>query len=359
MYDAVIIGGGASGLAAAIRARSRGKDVAVLEGAERVGRKILLAGNGRCNMSNERVERDCYNDGFVDRFLSRSRKVGEFFEEIGLKTRNIDGRIYPYTESGGTVLNLLRARLEEGVFCGEHVEEIRKEGELYVVNGRKARKAVIATGSAATAGTASYFLAEKFGHEVKEIHPALTPFVCRQSCLKRLAGIRAKGALRLFYGAEEVFCGRGEILFKDGGVSGIVSMDASRFADYRREGSIEVDFLPDMTEEEIRAFLGAHSVEGLVLRVVAREAELQAAERGMALSEVLKRFRLDGVRPDGLKRAQVARGGLSTDGFDDNLESVYTKGLYACGEVLDVDGACGGYNLHWAFLSGLIVGESI
>lgn len=360
MYDAIIIGGGASGLCAAIRAHARGKKILIFEANERVGKKLLLAGNGKCNLGNVSLSSDCYNTDFTAKFLPFSEKVTDFFEEIGLKTRVIDGRLYPYSESGKAVLNLLREALPKDIVRTEKaVDEIEKQGDFYLVNGEKARKIVICTGSAATVGRASYHLAENFGHRVTPLKAALVPLKTDTTFIKELNGIRAKVKLTLKINGEMKFCEEGEVLFKGDGVSGIVSMEASRFIEDGKNNDVIIDFVPEMTENDLKIFLKNHSPEGLVQRVIFTAAERQAKAFKQPMFFILKNFKLCNASVCPIKQAQVVRGGLVTSEFNDNLESIHSSGLYACGEVLNVDGKCGGYNLHWAFLTGLIVGEKI
>lgn len=360
MYDAVIIGGGAAGLAAAIRAHGRGKKILVAEAAPRVGKKLLLAGGGKCNISNECVLPRHYNGEFAARFLEDSRMVGEFFKEIGLKTRTVDGRIYPYSESGNTVVNVLRAALPSDLVRTDFaVEKIVRGERKYIINGIETAKAVLAAGSAAATGRASYRLAEDLGHTVTPLRPALVPLKSDTAFIKGLAGVRVKARLTLSADGKTRFSEEGEILFKSDGVSGILSMDASRFADNRAVNTLSVDFAPDMTDEEVEAFISAHGSEGIVQRTLAQAIRAQSAARKREEWAVLKDFRIDDARPAHFKQAQVVRGGLETGEFGRTLESRLSSGFYACGEVLDVDGACGGYNLHWAFLSGLTVGNAI
>ncbi len=360
MYDAIIVGGGASGLAAAVTAVKRGRKVLIFESDARIGRKILAAGNGKCNVSNADASAAHYNSSFIDEFLPFSYKVNDFFEALGLKTRIIDGRIYPYSESGNTVLNLLREALktcEIKTDCA--VTGIKKTGEFFQVNGEKAKKLVLATGSEATFGRASYDLGEIFGHKTTRLTPVLVPLKTDTTDLKGLAGIRAKAVLKVFSDEKERFSEYGEVLFKDNGVSGIVAMNASRFLADGKNSDLIIDFTPDMTADEVKNFLKIHSLEGILHRVVAEAVKRQADRLKKPVFDVVKSFSVKNARSARVKQAQVMRGGLETKDFYPTLESKLCKNFYACGEVLDVDGACGGYNLHWAFLSGVTVGENL
>lgn len=357
IYDLIVIGGGASGLTAAAVALSRGKKVILLESSDRVGKKILLAGNGRCNIGNVFLSTECYNTPLVSPFLEKKDKVFSFFDRIGLCTRVIDGRVYPYSESGKTVLNLLRAPLAEEIVVGSPVEEIKKEGDLFSVGGFLSRAVVVATGSKATVGRESYDLLTSFGHTLRVPLPALCPLSCNKTDVKGLSGLRAKVALTLLDGEKPIVTRRGEILFKEDGVSGIVTMELSRFL--LGEKTLSVDFAPDYDADRLKQFLSDHSPEGLVQRLIAERVSAQCSSRSIPLSVGLKDYRIRNAKRVGYKQAQVMQGGIPLDEYDGSLQSRLCPGLYACGEVLDVDGDCGGYNLFWAFLSGIIVGESV
>ncbi|MBR1747210.1 MAG: aminoacetone oxidase family FAD-binding enzyme [Clostridia bacterium] len=357
-YDVIVIGGGASGLTVAAVALSRGKTVLVLEAGERVGKKILLAGNGRCNVTNEHISVDRYNDPLVAPFLEKSEKVPAFFDAIGLVTRTIDGRIYPYTESGKTVLNLLRAVVpEKFVRTGVVVDGIERVGDVFRVCGETARSVVLATGSQATVGRESHFLYSPFGHTVRGLLPALCPLRCCRTDVKGLSGLRVKGALSLMDGDRVVERRLGEILFKEDGISGVVTLELSRKVFGKRD--VAIDFVPDWSARETEAFLSEHSIEGVLQRPIAERVLAQSQRRNISVAETIKDYRVHSVERMGHKQAQVMQGGLPLGEFDDRLQSKFSPGLYACGEVLDVDGDCGGYNMHWAFLSGIIVGESV
>lgn len=358
MYDAVIIGGGASGLAAAVKALKNGKKILVLEAEKRVGKKILLAGNGRCNLSNKHLSADCYNTPSVAEFLKYSGEVYDFFEEIGLKTRTLDGRIYPYSESGKSVLNLLREAVgESNILTEQTVKEISAEEEGFSVNGIKTNNVILCTGSSATTGRDCADLYKKFGHTAQKPSPVLVPLTTSTEFIKGLSGIRAKVRLSVKTSEKTLFSECGEILFKDNGVSGILAMDASRFLD--GNCFLEIDFLPDIAKEEVLRYVKRGKTEGLVQRMIFLAVEKQSAFYGLPVEKVLKKFIIKNISPCNASQAQVMRGGLRLEEFDEKLQSKLKKGLYACGEVLNVDARCGGYNLHWAFLSGIIAGKSV
>jgi len=355
MYDAIIIGGGASGLAAANTAKKRGKSILVLEGNERVGRKISVAGNGKCNISNVNISVENYNNPFVEPFLKRGNVVGEFFRSLGIVTKSIENRIYPYTESGNTVLNLLRKNISDDILTGIKVEDIVFSDGVFSVNGYKSKKIIVCTGGITSGGFDSYNLLEKFGHTKTPVYPVLTPLKSDVTYVKSLAGIRVKAELTLFTDGKKIRREKGELLFKDNGLSGIVSMVLSRYIDPRLYNEIRIDFVPEYSAKE----LSGYDLEGFLQKAVLNAVNKQASVRGISAGETAKNFIIKDVKLGSLSTAQVTRGGISTDGFTDRCESKIIPGLFACGEVLDVDGECGGYNLHWAFLSGITAGECV
>lgn len=355
MYDVIIIGGGASGLTVANVAKSRGKKVIVLECDKRVGKKILVAGNGKCNIGNKNITADCYNNPFVEKFLAQSKKTEDFFRKIGLTTRLIEDRTYPYSESGGAVLNLLRKNISDDIVVDCRASDIERRNNIFVVNGYEGKSVAVCTGGITGGGVASYSLLEKFGHEKKAVFPVLTALQSDPSYVKSLAGVRVKATLTLFVDDQKAHSEYGELLFKDNGLSGIVSMSLSRYVVPSGKNEIEIDFAPEYDEKELEKM----PLEGLLQRAVGCAVERQATERKIPVSRCIKHFSVKKITLGDGKNAQVTRGGIATDGFTDSLESKSVKGLYACGEVLDVDGKCGGYNLHWAFLSGIIVGERV
>ncbi len=356
VYDLIIIGGGASGLACAYAAVKRGKSVLVLEREKKVGTKLLMTGNGKCNLSATDVCPEKYNHPNFVKDILEQEDVHKFIADIGIMTRTVDRRIYPYSESALTVVNKLRSALPPDVIRTEEVERIDKK-ELFVVNGYSSRAVVICTGSAATKGKASYDLAERFGHKTTELMPSLVPLVTDTTYIKGLSGLRNKVRLKLIKGEKTVAQEEGEILFRDNGISGICSMCLSTYiARHPGKYVVSINFVPDVDAIE---YCKEDEADGILHQAVAQAVSKYASTKKVPLVSALTDFRLDNVACGGLKQAQVVCGGLITDDFDDRLQSKICPGLYAGGEVLDVDGECGGYNLHWAFASGLRIGNSV
>lgn len=358
MYDLIVIGGGASGLCTALRAKANGKKVLIIEKEDKVGKKILVTGNGKCNLSNVDISVENYNTNFVKKII-KTDVVG-FINKLGISTTTINGKIYPRTESALTVVNKLRDKLDKKeIVLSDTVEKIEKVDDYYVINGYKGKNVALCTGSGATKGAFSHHLYTDLGHSATPLKPSIVPLLCDNVYIKNLANLRAKVQINL-YQKNKVYSQKGEILFKNNGISGICSMMISSFI-ARNEGDylVKIDFCPDLELKEVEDFCREYPVDGLVHQAIAQSITKQARDKKESIPFVVKNFTLTNVRLGDFSLAQVACGGLKVEEFDDNLMSKLHKGLYAGGEVLDVDGDCGGYNLHWAIASGIKIGDSI
>ncbi|KAF0207559.1 MAG: aminoacetone oxidase family FAD-binding enzyme [Actinomycetota bacterium] len=391
----LIIGGGAAGLTAAIAAARRGASVTLLEGGARVGQKILASGNGRCNLTNLSTSPEAYNHpDFVSPVLDAytCERVCAFFGEMGLLTRADDeGRVYPATNAAGSVLDVLRmecAHLGVDVRCGFEVVRVvevpsggfdatSEDGETL-----RAEAVVVTTGGACE-------LLGNLGHELIECVPVLGPIQTDAAPIRGLSGVRVKCAATLLGGVADGGAGgedaggnaiateRGELLFRDYGVSGIMIFDLSR---YLEAGCvISIDFFPDVTQPELESMISQRCdalawrtaetfFAGMLHDRVARAMLRAAGVSGdtpvtevpqVRLVALLKDFRLRVLGLADAGQAQVTRGGAAVAEFvPDTMASRRVDGLFAAGEVLDIDGRSGGFNLHWAWASGIMAGES-
>ncbi len=375
-YDLIICGAGASGLAAAISAaRSGTKNIAIIEKKKQAGRKIAASGNGRCNMTNTNAE------GY-DKCIT-------FFESIGVLTRSEDeGRVYPYSEDAKDVVRALEAeakRLGVHIFTDTEVLSIRKlrdktgeeffEAELKVPESSARGKAcLVACGGKAapklgTTGDGFRF-AKSFGHSVSRLIPVLTAVeLCREPAALGLSGVRQKGKVSLRFRGETLVEESGEIQFTPFGLSGICIFNISRYmmipeGRTLRDGfddyEIVIDFMPEYTQEEVREFVkrSGESLCSIVKEPLAKaitEKKISGEEPFVQLKSL--RFKPKGAK--GWDFAQVTRGGVSLDEIDESYMSKKCEGLFFSGEVLDFDGKCGGYNLTFAWLSGISAGEGI
>ena len=388
----LIVGGGASGLAAAVEAARQGADVTVLEKLDRVGKKILATGNGRCNLLNLYASPADYNDPpFVERVFAQFGVQSDldFFGSMGLlTTADSEGRVYPRSNAASSVLDVLRmecARLGVRFLCGEAAASIRPKSGAFIVNDALRAHAVIAAcgGKASPAhGTdgSGYRLLQSFGHTCTALHPALVQLRTDPDFVKGLKGLRAAVALTLHSPNGETHASQGEALFTDYGLSGIAAMELSRYA--ADGGTLYIDFLPDMDEAQTRIFLhkakarsGSGPLEQLLLGAVhsrigqallrqtlcrklsASCSTLTDGELQL-LAQALKAFPITVRGTKGFQDAQVTAGGLDVAEFTETLESQFVPGLFACGEILNIDGKCGGYNLTFAWSSGRLAGRS-
>lgn len=384
----IVVGGGAAGLAAAIGAARNGAHVTVLEAAKRIGQKILKTGNGRCNLTNAHVRPDDFNDpAYVMDVLHRypSKSIQEFFKGLGLLTvEEEEGRIYPLSNTASSVLDVLRdacARLGVEVICEQKVTDVHPCDAGYSLScsdgtAYQAKKVIVATGGATK-------LLACLGHEIAPFEPALCPVKTETSDLKGLSGVRARANVRATRSGEarQYFEQRGEVLFRDYGLSGIVIFDLSREA--RAGDVVHLDFVSMLSAEEYRAFLcrklesmcacnaNAEITYADLLRgsfharlnnAIIRQAGFKPSQLVdeallVQIACTAKDFKLEVTGPGDPRQAQVTRGGAVVDEFNEKtLESKLAPGVFAAGETLNIDGRCGGFNLHWAWASGLASG---
>lgn len=403
-FDIVIVGAGASGLTAGIFAARAGAHVLILEHMDRAGKKILATGNGKCNFTNEKQGIAYYqgkNPAFV---LPALRQFGlqetlQFFEELGIyPKKKRDGYYYPASGQAVSVLETLLMecrRLDVGIAYNIGIREIVKENEQFSFKTKqgifKSRCCIIATGGKAAKKTGSdgsgNLYIEKFGHKLTDIVPALVQLQGKQSFLKEIAGIRAEGKIQVYIDGEKAAEDMGELQLTAFGISGIPTFQVSRYASLALLKGKEVfgilNFLPDLTREETQELLerrfcryggkknAVQALTGLfpdkLNKVLLKEAQIPldkpaencTAQELAVLADKAQHLHIDITGTKGFDHAQVSAGGVDTDEVNPTtMESRLVPGLYFCGEVLDVDGLCGGYNLQWAWSSGHIAGVS-
>jgi hypothetical protein len=358
----IIIGAGASGLACAIRLKQNKPecDVILLERLSTVGKKILATGNGRCNLSNS----NAYG----------SERVIDFFNSLGLVTRSDDeGRIYPYSNQATTVVDVLAkecARLNVEVITDCTVESIDKDLCITTDKGIfMADNVVIACGGMAQKSLGSngsgYKLLKALGHTITPLSPALVQLTSSSKYPRALKGHRVKCNMSILLDNEVVESEYGEVLFADYGLSGIVAMDLSHIVSKNfasanpKKCHAVLDLIPDMSENEINDYLTKYkSLNGILGSRLAEIIEKQAENDIYKMSRYSKAWKLIITGTKGYDFAQITSGGASLDEFD-NYKSKLVDGLYVCGEILDKQFKCGGYNLNHAFLSGIEVADKI
>lgn len=405
----VIVGGGAAGLTAAIAAATRGAVVTVLERLPRVGKKILATGNGRCNLTNVNLAMANYHgedSAFATYALERfdvDRTLG-FFADLGIEPRiETGGKVYPASGQASSVLDVLRYELDRlgvEIRCEAGVKEIRRAESGFTLQLKdqsqlKAGRVIIATGGQAYPGLGSdgsgFTLAKNLGHTIVEPFPALVQLRLAAGFLKQVKGLKFEGVVRLLTGAKAggkvVGTARGEILFADYGISGPPILELSRMTGERLKAGEEVWLrltVLDLPEVELDRLLVDRfksrpcktlefSLVGLInkrlIPVLCREAGIDDTVRPVAkvtpperlrLVKLLRDWRLQVTGTTSWASAQVTAGGVRVAEVNPRtMESKLVPGLYFAGEVLDIDGDCGGFNLQWAWSSGWVAGSSV
>lgn len=404
MGQVAVIGGGASGLAAAIAAAQMGTAVTIYEKGPRVGKKLLATGNGRCNISNRFCSPDRYHGENTKFILPAMEKFDlqsteKFFEGMGLMLTELEeGKLYPRPLQASAVLDVLRMEAERlGIrtLCNCEIEDIHPMKQNFTLwSGEKsffANAVVLAAGGEAApqlGGTDSgYRLLQKLGHSITPRIPSIVQLRTDVTTIKPLSGMKINGTVRLFSGKKEISSQFGEILFTDYGVSGPpvmqISSIASRLLFEGRNAVLSLDLVPELEQRKLyfllksRAYahpertledffvgmlpkrLGQCAMKAVALTPLSKQASQLADEDLQALAVQLKDWRLLVKDTNGFRNAQVTAGGASVAEFEpQTLESKRIPGLFACGEVLDVDGDCGGFNLQWAWSSGRLAGAS-
>ncbi|HHU43893.1 MAG: NAD(P)/FAD-dependent oxidoreductase [Bacillota bacterium] len=359
IYDLIVIGGGAAGLVVGNLAKTKGFKFLILE-MNKAARKIRVTGNGKCNLTNLDMRPEYYNDDFVKDVIYSypPQKVISFFERMGVKTKTVENRVYPYNESALTVASFLIKGVQENLIEGYKVESIKKLEDIFVINDEyKAKNVFFATGTDATMGHDSVSLLKAFGHRLVPFKPSLVWLKTEVGYIKGLNGIRAKAALSLFDKDKKIAVERGEVLFKKEGVSGIAAFMLSAYV-ARKDGdySLSIDFAEDMTA----TLLSKYPLEGVVKKEISHNIFKQARDRKISPEQAVKDFRLKIIGLGERKFAQVLSGGIDLGDMDPKtMCSKLVKGLYILGECMNIDGQCGGYNLHWAFASAMAAMESI
>lgn len=367
-----VIGGGAGGLCAAIAAGRAGADVVIFEQANRVGKKLLKTGNGRCNLSNMEVTPDDYNHpDFVEPTLREyfCEELLDFFGSLGLWTvTDEEGRVYPRSDTAASVLDVLRLECEEmevGERCSMEITGIAPQGHGFYLTARTGETFFVDRVIVATGGGTS--LLRPLGHKMVPFSPILCPLKTDAESIRGLTGLRCACCAELIRRGKSVYAEDGEILFRDFGVSGILALNLSRYA--LPGDTLSLDLMPELSFDDLKTRLqqqrmrrgfDADLFTGIFHRrlgeAIARRAK---SDDPAELARIIKDYRLSVFGPGDTQHAQVTRGGADIAEFDpETMESRRVPGLYAVGEALDIDGACGGYNLHWAFASGLRAGRS-
>lgn len=409
-----VVGGGAAGMMAAIHAARMGAEVTIYERNDRIGKKILSTGNGKCNFTNELMGADYYYGSgkvLVDTIYKRfgTAETKKLFEELGMRIKDRNGYLYPASEQASTVLDVLRYELER-LQVTIHTEQkvngiVRQQDTLTVeTTGHKEHErskynaVILACGGKAAPGTGSdgtgFILAEKLGHRIVPVVPALTALRCKEDFYKRVAGVRCDAEITLQIDGHPVNSERGELQWTDYGISGIPVFQLSREAAYAlrdgKEVTVKINLLPDFgidpenagsINTEYDEFWtgrwankGKQTMEQFVTGIVnkkigllflklagIKETETADQVSGQCRKKLETLFCSFTVKVKGtnsFEHAQVCAGGIDCREVSEELESCIVPGLFFAGEILDIDGICGGYNLQWAWSSGSVAGQA-
>lgn len=396
MKKVFIIGGGASGLTAAIKASKNGNNVTIFEKNNKLGKKILITGNGKCNYWNENQDLSNYHSsGDYKKIVNQMNlvKAHAFLDSIGIIPYIKNGYYYPNSQQAISVVNaLVDEATANGVkFINEEVKSVEKKENKFIINNRYSSDIlIIATGGMASPKTGSdgfgYEIGKKFGHSIIKPLPALVGLEVEEN-IKDLSGIRFLGEIKLKIDNNIVQTEIGEIQINDYGFSGIpvmqLSSKASKALDEEKNVSVVINYLPNIASDilGLRSFIktqNKHLNNRCMSQILDQLFNYKLSNYLLDKSKINQNAAVEKLTNDeldllchnilsnnytitknhGFENAQVTSGGISLNEVNpETLESIKEKGLYFCGEVLDVDGACGGYNLSFAWLSGLIAGD--
>ena len=409
-HDIIIIGGGASGLTAATIAKDLGKDVAIIEGTDRIGKKILTTGNGRCNISNSTIAfpyktyHSTSDNNFFTTCLNNFsvEDSKNFFLSLGLPIVELQkGKLYPQSLQASSVVDIFRFAIEEKdipLYTDCKIKTIHKKKNFILSTNSEefpsfsCRKLILACGGKSAIKTGSdgsgYKLAKELGHSIIEPLPGIVQLKLDYPHLKALSGIKFEGKAALIVDDKIVREDKGEILFTDYGISGPptlqLSSEASRSLYKHKKVEISVDMMPELSFDEVDNFIQGHlgmfsyrsissSLIGVInkklIPILLKDIGIQSIHTPCydldwkyksLLVQRLKKWTFKCTDTNGFNAAQVTVGGINLKEVNPNtLESNIVENLYFCGEILDVTGDCGGFNLQWAWSSGYLAGSSV
>ena len=401
-WDLVVIGAGASGMMAAITAARENKKVCIIEKLDKAGKKLLATGNGKCNFTNENIHVDCFHGdkAFINYVLDQFSVEDclHFFRSIGVYQKNKNGYYYPNSEQASSVVNALVYELERlsvKISYETIVKEIdSKENEVCVWTNKglfSGKRLVIATGLLAAPKLGSdgslFDVIKGLGHRFRPVLPALCGFYCKGMKFKQVSGVRAQGTVAAYINGE--FCAEdtGEIQFTDYGLSGIPVFQISRCLSKglyeKKKVEIKLNLLPDFKQEQLekeinyRYSLCASMPVSVLLNGLINQklADMILEKAGIdkniyttsiskhELSKIvalLQEITVLVTNYRDFEFAQVCTGGIPVSDINSKtLESRLVPNVYFTGEILDVDGICGGYNLHFAWATGYIAGKGL
>lgn len=394
MYDAIIVGAGAAGImcASAIKMNNSSLNILLLEKNDKLGKKLSMTGNGRCNLGNiDTSINNYFSSSNLDEFknILIENKYLDYIKKIGILIKEDDNRLYPYSNQAITVCKSFERYLEYlnvKIKYNYEVLNIKKDNDIFIINGDiKARNVVIATGGMSYPKTGStgigYEILKGFGHKIEPIYPSLTYLNTNYKYIKDLAGVRCDAIVNLSVDGLIEDSQEGQVQFTCDALSGIcvfnLSRDVAKYLKENKKVKLILNLIPEYSAFELKEYINSFSgykvedaLSGIINNKLALVITKELNINGKKVKE-LKENEIEGlvfnihnmyfnvISVGDFSVSQVTCGGASLNEFTSNLESLKFPGLYAIGEVLDVDGKCGGYNLSWAFTSALLASDSI
>lgn len=391
MKDVVIIGGGASGLVASIFAAINGNKVTILEKNNKCGKKLLITGNGRCNYFNNDMDINHYHTDNTEQLKKiiteeNNKKILNFIDSLGIVHKIKNGYYYPYSNQATSVLNALVNKAKSlgvEIINDYNVLHIKKENHFIINDNIKAKNLIIASGGKAYAKTgsdgSSYILASSLSHKINKPLPSLVKLT--GNVPKKWAGIRSDVIVSLYENDKFIKSEAGEIQLTDYGISGICVFNISHFVSKglseNKKEEVFINFAPFLKTDLI-TYLSAKKdltisqiLEGFLnyklVNIILEKCHISKDsyfinlnnEEKNKLNNLVTSFPVLITGTKSFDEAQVTTGGVSFKEIDENMQSKIIPNLYIIGEAVDVDGDCGGYNIGFAFISGMIAGKSI
>lgn len=395
MSKVVVIGAGASGIIAALKASEK-NEVILLDGNDKCGKKILLTGNGKCNYWNQSIDLQNYQTDDPEKLkkiLEKQKKVFSFLEKLGIYPRIKDGYYYPYSNQSSSIQTILNKALEKAKIVVKYhfkVSNILKKENQFVIESDEeeivADKVIIATGSKAFSKTGSdgsgYQLVQKLGHHINPVLPSLVPLVGKE--VPKWEGNRIEANVQLYVNDQKIKEENGELQLTDYGVSGICIFNLSGVVSknlyWKNKVLLKINFFKEVDNlfsflEERSKMLKNATIEEILeslipyklLLILLQKVKINKDKNWFELSKVEKQNLVSVIQSYPLQiidnlsfdRAQVCTGGVPLEEVGANLESNLVSNLYIVGEMLDVDGICGGFNLASSFITGYIAGSDI
>ena len=387
--DVIVVGGGASGMTAAINSKRYGNNVTIIEKNNILGKKLLLTGNGRCNYYNDNMNiNNFYSNKDVSRFVNEDNlnKVKELFDSVGIIPRIKDGYYYPYSNISNAIQNSLLTEINNLniKIINEEVIDIDKNNKFIIKtnnNYYECDKLILSTGGITYPKTGSdgfgYKILKKFNHNIITPKPALVPLISNEN-VKEWKGIRVNSNIKLYINNKFITEEAGEIQLTDYGISGICIMNLSRFINKENKNTIVIDFIPNINNllefinNRNNKLLNRNIIELLecllnykLLYFILRKIHINpdnnwdnlTNKEKELLVNSLKSYKLNIIDTNDENYGETTCGGLDLDEINNNCESKKVNNLFITGEILDIDGKCGGYNLTIAWITGILAGE--